>query len=114
METLVRNRTTPSLASKTSITPRWPTLFRKPMHLKIVSHTFFCRPIQFGATWNKTRRGKKTPNVSGLYANVFRPAGTTENSKLPVVVVSISVVYPKIMVSELVLPVVLWRCFHDW
>ena len=26
--------------------------------------------------------------ITGLYANVFRPAGVTEQSKLPVVVVS--------------------------
>ena len=29
-----------------------------------------------------------THNIPGLYANVFRPAGVTEQSKLPVVVVS--------------------------
>ena len=29
-----------------------------------------------------------TLNVSGLYANVYRPSGVTQQSKLPVVVVS--------------------------
>ena len=31
-------------------------------------------------------------HVSGLYANVFRPTGVTEGSKLPVVVVSTPVI----------------------
>jgi len=30
----------------------------------------------------------ETHHSTGLYANVFRPAGVTEKSKLPVVVVS--------------------------
>jgi len=33
-----------------------------------------------------------THNITGLYANVFRPTGVMEQSKLPVVVVSPRVV----------------------
>ena len=38
-------------------------------------------PSLKAAAWDKTH------SVTGLYANVFRPAGAAEKSKLPVVVV---------------------------
>ena len=54
-------------------------------------------------------------DVSGLYANVVRPAGVTEQSKLPVVVVSTcAILGDALMVSELLLQVDLWRWFHSW
>jgi hypothetical protein len=42
------------------------------------------RPVQFprSAPW------EETDIITGLYANVLRPAGVTDQSKLPVVVVS--------------------------
>ena len=55
----------------------------------------------------------KKLNVSGLYANVLRPVGVTEKSKLPVVVVSTRVILSDLVVSELFLPVVLWRSFRN-
>ena len=52
----------------------------------------------------------RNPRNSGLYANVLRPAGVTDKSKLPVVVVGAHVVLnDSLAVPELFLPVVLRR-----
>ena len=57
----------------------------------------------------------KSHNAPGLYANLFRPAGATEQSKLPVVVVSTRVTpNDGTMASEVFLPVVLRRGFRNW
>jgi acetylcholinesterase len=48
----------------------------------------------------REKKPNRTYNVPGLYANVFRPAGVTEKSKLPVVVVS---THP-IMIDGVVVP----------
>ena len=39
-------------------------------------------------TYSANRNWDGTHSITGLYANVFRPTGVTEQSKLPVVVVS--------------------------
>lgn len=61
------------------------------------------------------RNPTQTQNAPGLYANVFRPAGVTARTKLPVVVVSTrGILNDGLIASELFLPVVLrWR-FRDW
>ena len=52
----------------------------------------------------------ETHVVIGLYANVFRPAGTTEQSKLPVVVVSSFIIQDGTLISSnWRFAVVLWR-----
>jgi hypothetical protein len=53
-----------------------------------------CKPLflHLQAGHNEIRNLTKSLNASGLYANVFRPAGVTEKSKLPVVVVSTCVI----------------------
>ena len=51
------------------------------MHLKTVRGL-----STFESMWDKTHA------IAGLYANVFRPAGVTEQSKLPVVVVSTCII----------------------
>ena len=51
-------------------------------------------------------------DVSGLCANVVRPAGVTEQSKLPVVVVS-TCAGDALLVSELFFQVGLWWWFHS-
>ena len=46
--------------------------------------------MRFSPTFGSTRDGTKPDktHIPGLYANVYRPPGVTEQSKLPVVVVS--------------------------
>ena len=78
LETVVRNRTSPCSKFRTSTTLCWPHSPHSQTHPKTVS----ALPIQKSATWDET------DSITGLYANVFRPAGVTEQSKLPVVVVS--------------------------
>ena len=61
------------------------------------------------------RKSDEKLDVLGLYANVVRPAGVTEQSKLLVVVVSACAILGGTMtVSELLFQVVLWRCFRYW
>jgi len=42
----------------------------------------------------------ETHSIVGLYANVFRPTGVTEQSKLPVVVVSSCIIQNGSMISS--------------
>lgn len=78
LRTLVRNRTTPCLTSRISTTPHWSRSFQESMHPRIV---------RISTSSNRRQQGE-THDILGLYANVFRPTGVTEKSKLPVVVVS--------------------------
>ena len=74
------------------------------MHLKIVGLFLHISEL----TQHDTQ-----PDQLGLYTNIFRPAGVTEESKLPVVVVSIAIrLNYGPTVSELFLPVVLRRSFR--
>ena len=42
----------------------------------------------------------ETHSITGLYANMFRPTGVTEQSKLPVVVVSPCIIRGSSMISS--------------
>jgi len=50
--------------------------------MQIIPKTVRVLPIPKSALWNESH------GITGLYGNVFRPVGVTEQSKLPVVVVS--------------------------
>ena len=81
------------------------------MHLKIVGAFFQI------IGWHTVAQNLTKPhNVSGLYANVFRPANVPAENKLPVVVVSTEhrmiVWWPPR--SELFLLVVLRWSFRVW
>ena len=76
LETAARSRILPFPKFRTSTTPRWPYSSQMQIILKIVC------VLQKSALYDETH------NIAGLYANVFRPTGVTEQSKLPVVVVS--------------------------
>jgi len=62
----------------------WVGSVQQPIHLKTVRVSPSSEPPL-----------DETDNTPGLYANVFRPAGVTERSKLPVVVVSTYIIQNK-------------------
>jgi hypothetical protein len=60
-------------------------------------------------------KSDEKPDVTGLYANAVRPAGVTEQSNLPVVVVSTWAILDEAPIdSETSLSVVLRRGFRYW
>jgi hypothetical protein len=62
--------------------------------MRIHPKTVRTLPIQ------KSAPQDETDSVTGLYANVFRPSGVTEQSKLPVVVVSPCILQDGLMTSS--------------
>ena len=78
METLARNRISPSLTFRISTTLYSACSFLRQMYLKIVRTLLALEQVSCD----------EIHCIIGLYANVFRPASVTEKSKLPVVIVS--------------------------
>jgi hypothetical protein len=74
------------------------------------------RVFRIPLSWHALPRNPtNADNISGLFANVYRPAGVTEKSNLPVVAVSTRVILNDgLVVSKLFLPVLLWRSFRVW
>jgi hypothetical protein len=104
LETVVRSRAPPCLKFQTSTTLCWP---HSPQ-LQVVPKTV--RPLQTStfAPW------EEADSITGLYANVLRPTGVTEQSKLPVVVVSPCIIQNDVLISSTWrFPVDLrWSVFH--
>ena len=109
METPVSHRTIPYLPFQASTTLHWPDLFQKSMRLKTVRFFLFSWWLEH------ERKSDEKLDALGLYANVVRPAGVEEQSKLPVVVVSTCAILGNAMtVPELLLQVVLRGWFLYW
>ena len=62
--------------------------------MRVTPKTVRVLPIQKSALRDETH------STIGLYANVFRPTGVTEQSKLPVVVVSPRIIQNDVLISS--------------
>jgi hypothetical protein len=97
LETVVCSRAPPRLKFQTSTTlclPHSPQLQTVPKTVRPLQTSTF-------APW------EEADSITGLYANVFRPTGVTEQSKLPVVVVSPCIIQNDILISST------WRFLVD-